>query len=159
LPLLTFPGTGIYDYAKEHRYFADDEEYWDKYGGDFRVRYTDYSDEAANAVISIANTMYRWKYHQSMADDLLKSLQRQSSSFFDLNYSIRYSIVRFLKSYPRVTKLLSPLLGSRRLHAIDHMKRGLPHQKHPRADKKLVHEFADRCIAELVRPGQENLTM
>ncbi len=75
MPLLTFPGSGIYDYAKEHGYFTDDEDYWNKYGHSFRIGYTDYTDEEVLQIVNMGNLMHRWKYHQSEADNLLKSLE------------------------------------------------------------------------------------
>ena len=65
MPLLTFPGTGIYNYAKEHGYFTDDEDYWNKYGDNYRIQYTNYTHETVAQVANMANTMYHWKYHQS----------------------------------------------------------------------------------------------
>ncbi|MFC1965980.1 B12-binding domain-containing radical SAM protein [Chloroflexota bacterium] len=140
MPVLTFPGTGIYQYAKEHGYFTDDEDYWSKYGGDFRIRYIDYWDEA----IGIAYAMYRWKYHQSMADHLVKSLLRQKSPYFNL----QYSVARFLKAHPRITKILAPLLGPQRLYTLDHMQEVSPNQE--RARKEQARQFVDRCLTELV---------
>jgi anaerobic magnesium-protoporphyrin IX monomethyl ester cyclase len=83
MPLLTFPGTQIYRYAREHGYFTSDEDYWHKYSGDFRIQYdaNKYTNEAVGEVVDIANTISRWKYHQSMADGLLKSLRRRRSSY------------------------------------------------------------------------------
>ena len=138
MPLLTFPGTGIYEYAKEHGYFTDDEDYWDRYGDNYRIQYTDYTQEVVNQVVDIANIMYRWKYHQSMADNLLESLQRRKS----LDAVLRHSVKHFLKLHPRITKMLSPLLGPRRLNVINQMK-DVPDQEH-------VYKFVERCLTELV---------
>ncbi len=134
MPLLTFPGTGIYNYAKKHGYFTDDEDYWNKYRGNYRIQYTDYTPGAVGQVVDIANTMYHWKYHQSVADNLLKNLQR---------LPLHYSIKRFLKSHPRITKIFSSLLGPPRLNAINQM------EKFP--DQECVNKFVKRCLTELVR--------
>jgi len=84
MPLLTFPGTDIYSYAKQHRYFASDEEYWNRYKGSHRIHYAnDYTKEAIGEVWEIANTIIRWKYNQSMADNLLKSLRYRRLSYLD----------------------------------------------------------------------------
>jgi len=82
MPLLTFPGTEIYSYAKQHGYFASDAEYWNKYKGSYQVHYAnDYTKEAIGEVWDIANIILRWKYNQSMADNLLKSLRYRRSSY------------------------------------------------------------------------------
>jgi radical SAM superfamily enzyme YgiQ (UPF0313 family) len=82
MPLLTFPGTGIYGYAKQQGYFAGDADYWNKYKGSHQIHYAnDYTKEAVGEVWDIANTIFRWKYHQSMADNLLESLRYRRSSY------------------------------------------------------------------------------
>ena len=76
MPLLTFPGTDIYSYAKQHSYFASDVDYWNRYKGSHRIHYADdYTKEAIGEVWEIATTILRWKYNQTMADNLLKSLR------------------------------------------------------------------------------------
>jgi len=83
MPLLTFPGTEIYSYAKQHGYFTGDADYWYKHRGNYQIRYAgDYTTEAIGEVVDIANTIFRWKYHQSMAENLLKSLRYRRSSYF-----------------------------------------------------------------------------
>jgi radical SAM superfamily enzyme YgiQ (UPF0313 family) len=140
MPLLTFPGTGIYEYAREHGYFTDDNDYWDKYGGDFRIQYTDYSHEAVRQILSIANTIYHWEYHQNMADHLLKGLERRKSRYV----AMQYSVARFLKSHPLITKIFSPLLGPKRLNSVKQMTDSIP-------DQKYIDKFVDQCFRMLLR--------
>jgi radical SAM superfamily enzyme YgiQ (UPF0313 family) len=83
MPLLTFPGTEIYNYAKAHGYFASDEDYWQKYGGSFQIDYDACTAEARGEAAGIANTLLRWKYHQQAADSLLARLRNQRDSFGD----------------------------------------------------------------------------
>ena len=135
MPLLTFPGTGIYEYAKEQGYFTDEEDYWNKYGGSYRIDYIDYSDE----VVNIANTFFHWKYHQSMSDYHLNRLQQRRSTYVSIKYSVAY----FLKSHTGFTKILSPLLGKKRLDALNKNQNVL-------RNRSSVNEFLDRCFTELV---------
>jgi radical SAM superfamily enzyme YgiQ (UPF0313 family) len=82
MPLLTFPGTEIYSYAKQHGYFVSDVDYWNKYKGSHQIHYAnDYTKEAIGEVWDIAKTILLWKYNQSMADNLLKSLRYRRSSY------------------------------------------------------------------------------
>ena len=83
MPLLTFPGTEIYQYAKQHGYFTSDEDYWHKYISDYRIPYNmnQYTNEDVNEVVGIVKTIYQWKYHQTMADNLLDSLRNLRSSY------------------------------------------------------------------------------
>lgn len=150
MPLLTFPGTGIYEYAKEHGYFADDEDYWNKYGCNSCIRYIGYGDEP----IAIAYNMFMWKYHQSMADKLMKNLLKQKSPLFTLRRSLKYSVARFLKSHPGITKILSPLLGAQRLAALNRVNNALLDKKSVYKNKEDIGRFVDRCIAELVEPAK-----
>lgn len=82
MPLLTFPGTEMYNYAKEHGYFADDEDYWHKYGGKYQIQYNHHTNETAGQLVDIAKAMSCWAYHQSMTDNLLESLRHQRSSHY-----------------------------------------------------------------------------
>lgn len=82
MPLLTFPGTEIYSYAKQHGYFASDVDYWNKYKGSHQIHYAnDYTKEAIGEVWDIAKTILLWKYNQSVADNLLKNLRHRRSSY------------------------------------------------------------------------------
>ena len=139
MPLLTFPGTGIYSYAKECGYFTNDEDYWDKYGDNFRIQYTDYTHNAVNQVVSISNKMYRWRYYQSMADNLLKMLQPQMSPYDRWKYHIKL----FLKSHPWIRNMLSLLLGPQHIRTMELMG--------DVSDQEQVYKFNKRCITELVK--------
>lgn len=83
MPLLTLPGTEIYRYAKQHRYFASDEDYWHKYAGSYRVPYNmdQYTNEDIGQAVDMVKTIYHWKYHQTTADNLLRSLRSLRSSY------------------------------------------------------------------------------
>jgi hypothetical protein len=83
MPLLTLPGTEIYRYAKQHGYFANDEDYWHKYAGSYRVPYNmdQYTNEDIGQAVDIVKTIYHWKYHQTTADNLLHSLRSLRSSY------------------------------------------------------------------------------
>lgn len=93
MPLLTFPGTEIYQYAKQCKYFTSDEDYWQKYNGDYRIPYNGnkYSNEDVNEVVGLVKTIYQWKYHQTMATNLLDSLHNLRPS-----YPIKGNLRRFL---------------------------------------------------------------
>jgi radical SAM superfamily enzyme YgiQ (UPF0313 family) len=83
MPLLTFPGTPIYEYASESGYFTSDEDYWAKYGGSHLVNYSrgKYTNEAIGQAVTIAILVSRWKYHQAQADTLLNELKTLQSSY------------------------------------------------------------------------------
>jgi radical SAM superfamily enzyme YgiQ (UPF0313 family) len=83
MPLLTFPGTKIYDYAKGRGYFTSDDDYWQKYGGSFQIDYDACTAEAREEAVGIAVTLLRWKYHQLMADGLLARLRNLRDSCGD----------------------------------------------------------------------------
>lgn len=142
MPLLTFPGTGIYDYARKKGYFANVEDYWDKYGDSYRIQYTNYTHETVGQIVNIANAMYRWKYHQSMAENFLKRLQKQKSPYVRL----QRTVASFLKLHPRIMKSLSPLLGQWRIDAVKQMKSTLPDKEHA-----YICKLVDRCFAELIK--------
>jgi tRNA(Ile)-lysidine synthase TilS/MesJ len=102
MPLSTFPGTEIYRYAKQHGYFTNDEDYWSKYGGIYRVSFNmnEYTNEAIDEVVDIVKTIYQWKYHQTMADYLLDSLLDLRSSYREyqtLPRSDKENLRRFLE--------------------------------------------------------------
>lgn len=140
MPLLTFPGTGIYDYAKQKGYFTDEYDYWEKYGSSYLIEYTNYSNEAVGEAVSMANSIYRWKYYQSMADYHIKGLQKRKSRYI----AFQYSVARFLKTHPKILKVVSPLLGSKRLEAVRQISNAL-------TDKDQVDKFVDNCFRELLR--------
>jgi len=105
MPLLTFPGTQIYKYARESGFFFSDEEYLKKYGRDFQIIYNDYAKETIGQMIDIARILLSWKFHQSMSDKLIKDLEKMKFtnletknhlSTNDLNH-LNYLIDRCLK--------------------------------------------------------------
>ncbi len=104
MSLLTFPGTEIYKYAKEHGYFADDEDYWKKYGNTFRINYTKYTEITVEQLTIMANSMYYWKYHQSMANKLLETVKVQGSFYLTAKHAAKL----LLKSPRKLLKILLP---------------------------------------------------
>jgi radical SAM superfamily enzyme YgiQ (UPF0313 family) len=113
MPLLTFPGTEIYDYAKQRGYFTSDADYWDKYKNCYQIHYAnDYTKEAIGEVVDIAKTILRWKYHQSMADNLLKSLRHRKSSYFSSPSCLSISDQKRLRKF--LARCLDTFVGQQR---------------------------------------------
>lgn len=113
--LLTFPGAEIYNYAKKYGHFTSDEDYWGKYGSTYQIQFNvnDYTNDAIGQVVDIATTISRWKYHQSMADNLLESLQRLRSSYYEFEEVLPHSDQEHLRKF--LDRCLTELVVSARM--------------------------------------------
>ena len=103
MQLLTFPGTGIYQYAQSKGYFSDELDYWEKYGDNFRINYTKYSQDIITDMVNSGNTMIRWKYYICMA----KSFKKQ---MFE---NLLNSNVKLLKTFYKTKSIKNGLVNFR----------------------------------------------
>ena len=70
MPLLTFPGAPIYEYAKKRGFFNNDEDYWNKYGGNFRINYSAYPEEIVRMLMDVGNALNKWNYFRAMEKNI-----------------------------------------------------------------------------------------
>lgn len=111
MPLLTFPGTDIYNYAQEHGYFTNDEDYLRRYGDNYQIHYNanSYTNDAVGQAVDIAATISRWKYHQSMANLLLDDIRSLRLSSRVTERALPYSDQQQLREF--LNRCLCDLLG------------------------------------------------
>jgi len=139
MPLLTFPGTGLFHYARELGFFDSDEDYLEKYGHDFFIPYTGYSREAVTQAVGVANNLYQLKYHKSMARRLRRVLTLRRLFAFVLRFPLLLKAIRWVAAAnPRVRGKLAPLVGEQRLQKAESIDR-LP-------DAAALSRFISRCV-------------
>jgi radical SAM superfamily enzyme YgiQ (UPF0313 family) len=73
-PLTTFPGSPIYDWAKQHGYFRDDEAFYTTFFRDRWINYTAYPRRIVQQALNVANLLNTWNYHRHQAASLADSL-------------------------------------------------------------------------------------
>lgn len=74
MPLITYPGTPIYQYALDKGYIKDDNDYYNKYFSGERINYTEHSEDAIQQALDIANDLNKWHYYYTMANHLENKL-------------------------------------------------------------------------------------
>ncbi len=157
MPLLTFPGTGIYKYAMEQGYFTDEEDYWEKYGNTFRINYTKHTEIGVQQAIIMANAMYHWKYHQSMANKLLETVKLQGSFYLTAKHAAKL----LLKSPRRLLKILFPNANQQQgrvIHATGmEVVGGIGKSSHYiyECGRGHLRRFAKHCLKSLARAEKE----
>lgn len=98
MPLLTFPGTGIYRHALKNGYIKNEDDYYEQFFGNRLINYTKYSAETIQSAINIGNIMYRWNYHRNMAKNLEGLLKVHLGSLFNKD---RKMVWPFIKAFKR----------------------------------------------------------
>ena len=111
-PLTTFPGAPIYDWAGEHGYFKDDDDFYDIFFKDRWINFTDYPRDVVQTALNVGNLLNTWNYHHhkalSMEDNLFHIQAGRSlrNPLRRLSYRLREKIAAAPRAKARVKKLL-----------------------------------------------------
>lgn len=62
-PLTTFPGSPIYNWAKENRFIKNDEDYYNRFFQYRWINYTQYPRGVVETILGVANLLNTWNYH------------------------------------------------------------------------------------------------
>lgn len=109
-PLLTFPGTRIYQWAIQNGYIKDDEDYYNQYFTHGWINYTRYPREVVQKACEIGNLLTSWIYHRSAAkhiEDRIESISLARGSL--------YPEESLTEVYNRIANLVANRLSGKRV--------------------------------------------
>ncbi len=126
-PLTTFPGAPIYDWAREHGYFKDDNDYYNKFFRHRWLNFTDYPRDVVQTALNVGNILNTWNFHHHKAlslEDSLFHIQASRSpekALQHLSYRLREKIAaapqikakakKILQKWPSLYRLVRKMLG------------------------------------------------
>jgi tetratricopeptide (TPR) repeat protein len=114
-PLTTFPGSPIYQWAKENGYIKSDDDYYDQFFEKRWINYTQYPRDIVEKVLNVANLLNTWNFHYNKAlslEDFLFYLQTISSSKIPVR-RIAFKVKDYIDSKPKFKQSLKRVIESR----------------------------------------------
>ena len=125
-PLTTYPGSPIYEWAKENGFIKDDEDYYNQFFKYRWINYTQYPREIVEMVLNVANLLNTWNFHYNKAlslEDNLYYVRAISFSEMSIKWVVRFfkfinakpeliqNIKKFIESKPWLERIKTKLLG------------------------------------------------
>lgn len=155
MPLLTFPGTEIYQYALKNGYIKDEDDYYNKFfKNNGIINYTKYSTETIKRAVDVGNILYRSRYHYSMLLNLQDTLKTRLAlplikidlenkrwllavkKFLGHKLLLKQVIIFLLNYMPGIKQIIARFLGNKELKA-------LPQTDEQREFDKFVNQISE----------------